>query len=167
MFLVQAALLGKDFQKVQLLQLPATLLFSLCIDGWLWMMSAWPTSPYGVQLLYLLAGCTFLGLGISLEVIPNVLILPGEGLVRVIAALTGWRFGRVKTGFDLSIVISAIVVSVAATGKILGIREGTVVAALIVGSIAHFFIRKVSDLLAAWIPDYGETEEIDIGFHLK
>lgn len=32
MFLLQAVLLGKTFKKIQLLQLPAALLFSLCID---------------------------------------------------------------------------------------------------------------------------------------
>ena len=71
----------------------------------------------------LLLGCVFLGLGIAFEVIPNVLILPGEGLVRVIAGLTGWRFGLVKTGFDMSIVASAVGVSLFFTGHVLGIRE--------------------------------------------
>lgn len=158
LFLVQAGLQGKDFQKVQFLQLPSALLFSICIDGWCWMLDHWALGSYGEQLLMLLGGCVFLGLGIALEVIPNVLILPGEGLVRTIAALTGWRFGRVKTGFDLSIVISALIVSAVAKGQILGIREGTVVAALIVGSIAHFFIGKVSAVLEGWIPEYETAD---------
>ena len=109
------------------------------------------------QVLMLLLGCVFLGLGIAFEVIPNVLILPGEGLVRVIAGLTGWRFGLVKTGFDMSIVASAVGVSLFFTGHVLGIREGTVLAALIVGSISHFFIEKVSNVLEGWIPDYSDA----------
>lgn len=108
MFLIQAALLGKAFGKVQLLQLPAALLFSACIDGWMYILGFWKTGSYVGQVLMLLLGCVFLGLGIAFEVIPNVLILPGEGLVRVIAGLTGWRFGLVKTGFDMSIVASAV-----------------------------------------------------------
>lgn len=114
------------------------------------------------QVLMLLLGCVFLGLGIAFEVIPNVLILPGEGLVRVIAGLTGWRFGRVKTGFDMSIVASAVVVSVAVTGHVLGIREGTVIAALIVGSISHFFIEKVSAALGA---GYRHTQRQEMPVH--
>lgn len=154
MFLIQAVLLGRAFERVQLFQLPAALLFSACIDGWMYLLGFWQTGSYVGQVLMLLLGCVFLGLGIALEVIPNVLILPGEGLVRVIAGLTGWRFGRVKTGFDMSIVASAVVVSAAATGQVLGIREGTIAAALIVGSISHFFIEKVSAVLAGWIPAY-------------
>ena len=38
------------------------------------------------------------------------------------------------------------VLSVAATGKILGIREGTVAAALVVGPISHFFIGRIHSL---------------------
>lgn len=157
MFVLQAILLGKAFQKFQLLQLPAALLFSLCIDGWMYLLSYWQPGSYPGEALMLLSGCVFLGLGISLEVIPNVLILPGEGLVRVIAGLTGWRFGCVKTGFDVSIVVSAVAVSVIVTGSVLGIREGTVVAALIVGGISHFFIDKVSNMLSGWIPAYTDA----------
>lgn len=161
MFVIQAVLLGKSFQKVQLLQLlqlPAALLFSVCIDGWLRILTCWQTGSYAGQMLMLLLGCVFLGLGIALEVIPNVLILPGEGLVRVIAGLTGWQFGHVKTGFDMGIVASAVVVSVLVKGQVLGIREGTVVAALIVGSISHFFIGKMSVALEEWILSYTEGE---------
>lgn len=158
MFICQVILLGKSFQKIQLLQVPSALLFSVCIDMWLSVLSGWNAGNYVGALIMLLAGCVFLGFGISLEVIPNVLILPGEGLVRTIAGLTGWRFGRVKMGFDLSIVISAVVLSFAVRGQILGIREGTVIAALIVGNISHFFIEKVSNFLEGWIPPYVRTE---------
>lgn len=160
MFIIQAALLGKAFQKIQLLQLPAALLFSLCIDGWLRLLSYWQTGGYMGEMLMLLLGCVFLGLGIALEVIPNVLILPGEGLVRVIAGLTGWRFGRVKTGFDMTIVISAVVVSGLVMGQVSGIREGTIIAALLVGNISHFFIGKVSSAFMGWIPDYSSRNDV-------
>lgn len=160
MFVIQVILLGKSFQRVQLLQLPAALLFSVCIDGWLYLLSDWQTGGYGGQILTLFLGCVFLGMGIALEVIPNVLILPGEGLVRVIAGLTGWRFGRVKTGFDMGIVVSAVVVSLLARSQILGIREGTIIAAFIVGSISHFFIEKMSVLLESWVPEYSGAGDV-------
>ena len=89
-------------------------------------------------------GCVFLGFGIALEVHPDVLILPGEGLVRAITRRFHLQFGRVKSTFDLTLVGLAALVSVLATGKVLGIREGTVVAALIVGPISHFFLRRIA-----------------------
>lgn len=95
----------------------------------------------------LLAGCICLGLGIALEVIPDVLILPGEGLVRAIAQRSKWDFGNVKTCFDLSLVISAAALSYFNKGEILGIREGTIVAAFTIGTISHFFIIRITTLL--------------------
>lgn len=160
LFFVQAVLQGKNFQKIQFLQLPAALLFSLCIDGWMMLFSVWSPDCYPAQLMELMAGCIFLGLGIALEVIPNVLILPGEGVVRTIAGLTGRRFGKVKVEFDLFIVISAAVVSLTARREILGVREGTLVAALIVGHISHFFIEKVSSIAGKWIPSYSKDSEV-------
>ena len=54
MFLIQAALLGKAFGKIQLLQLPAALLFSACIDGWMYILGFWKTGSYVGQVLMLL-----------------------------------------------------------------------------------------------------------------
>ena len=87
---------GKRIWKDTAASASAALLFSACIDGWMYIFwgSGRREAMWGRCLLLL--GCVFLGLGIAFEVIPNVLILPGEGLVRVIAGLTGWRFGLVK-----------------------------------------------------------------------
>lgn len=156
LFVMQMLLQGRDFQKIQFFQLPAALIFSACIDAWMGTLSFWNPGSYAGQIFMLLLGCVFLGLGIALEVIPNVLILPGEGLVRTIAGLTGWRFGRVKMGFDMGIVAAAIVLSALVKGQILGIREGTVIAALIVGNISHFFIEKIAVVLRNWIPAYSK-----------
>ncbi len=147
MFFMQAAIIGKGFEKIQLLQLPSALLFSACIDGWMRLFSFWQVHSYVGSVVMLFIGCTFLGLGIALEVIPNVLILPGEGLVRAIVHRTGFQFGHVKTSFDLSLVCAAILLSIFCKGRILGVREGTVAAALVVGSISHFFIRHLTAVM--------------------
>ena len=144
LFILQAAVLGRDFERVQLLQLPSALLFSACIDGWMRLFSFWQVSTYAGSAVMLLTGCVFLGFGIALEVHPDVLILPGEGLVRAITRRFRLPFGRVKSTFDLTLVGLAALVSVLATGKVLGIREGTVVAALIVGPLSHFFLRRIA-----------------------
>lgn len=144
MFVLQAAILGRDFERVQLLQLPAALLFSACIDGWSRLFSFWPVHSYLSSAIVLAAGCVFLGLGIAFEVVPDVLILPGEGLVRAIVRRFNLHFGNVKRAFDLVLVLAAGILSLAATGKVLGIREGTVAAALVVGPISHFFIGRIN-----------------------
>ena len=145
LFLFECLVLGRSFKKIQLLQLPATLIFSACIDGWMWMLSFWTPVFYVQKVLLLLAGCAALGLGVALEGVPDVLILPGEGLVRAISRRKNWDFGIVKTCFDMSLVLTAVLLSVLCLGHVEGIREGTVAAAFLVGGISKFFIRHITE----------------------
>ena len=46
MFVLEAVILGKNFRKIQLLQLPATLIFSACIDLWMFVFSFWRSDLY-------------------------------------------------------------------------------------------------------------------------
>ena len=96
----------------------------------------------------LLAGCVILGLGVALEVLGDVLYLPCEGVVKAISRKSRAEFGTVKTLFDLSMVLSAILVSVFCLGHVSGLREGTIVAAATVGGISRFFREKLGSLLA-------------------
>ena len=75
--LLQILLLRRNFPPIQLLQLVVNIIFSACID-WGMALLAWfqPTSLVG-ELLSLLLGCAVLALGISIEVAPGVLMVPG------------------------------------------------------------------------------------------
>ena len=143
----QILLLRRKFQPIQLLQVPATFLFSYCIDLWMSLLGSIVPHFYLGQWVVLLLGCLSLGFGVALEVIPNVLILPCEGFVRTCSQVFGWEFGKVKTGYDLTMVVSAALVSLLCLGSIFGLREGTVVCALTVGSISRFFCKRLGFLL--------------------
>ena len=97
--LAQVVLLKKDFKPFQFLQIGVTFLFSACIDLSLALLSF--LNPQGILacLISLLAGCAILAFGISVEVAPDVLMVPGEGLVSAITRVTGKRFGSVKVAF--------------------------------------------------------------------
>lgn len=150
MFLAQAAILRRRFQKIQLLQLPATFVFSAFID----LISSLLREPaaYPGRIAMLLLGCGALGLGVALEVLADVIILPGEGIVKVIAQELGKEFGNVKTVFDIALVSSAAAISWMFLGHVAGIREGTVIAALIVGTISRFFRSRLQFLTGKPIP---------------
>lgn len=104
MLVGQVLLLRHRFQSIQLLQIPATLLFSVCIDLWTELLAPLVPESYGARWVVLLLGCLSLGLGVALEVLPNVLILPCEGFVRTASQVFGWDFGKTKTGYDLAMV---------------------------------------------------------------
>lgn len=143
----QILLLRGRLPRVQLLQIPATFLFSFCIDLWMALLESLIPQAYAGRWCVLLLGCATLGLGVALQVTPNVLILPCEGFVRTASQVFGWDFGKTKTGFDLSMLAAAVLVSLVCLGGIQGLREGTLVCALTVGCISRFFCRRLSPLL--------------------
>ena len=79
-----------------------------------------------------------LALGIALEVKADVALMAGEYLVRAIARRFKTDFGYTKLGLDISLLIVACLLSLGFMGGLYGVREGTLVAALLVGPIVHF-----------------------------
>ena len=141
--IIQIALLRRDFKPVQLLQLVANLVFSAILDvsmGLLWWLS--PTE-LPAQVLALLIGIATLGVGVSIEVAPNVITVPGEGIVRVIAAVSGIRFGSVKIAFDVALVAISTAMSLVFFGELRGIGIGTLATALLVGRFCNLCNRRV------------------------
>ena len=145
--LIQIPILGKEFRKRYLLQIPVTLLFSVFIDILMFLCRNLAPGAYAGKLALCLIGCVVLAFGVCLEVVCDVTVLPGEGIVSAISRRTGWDFGVIKTVFDLSLVLTSIVISWIFLRKIAGIREGTVIAALIVGSLVRFFRSKMFHLV--------------------
>lgn len=142
--LAQIVILRRKFQYVQLLQIPMTIIFALFIDLTMDLLNMIAPEMYVSQLVTVLLGVSFIALGVTLQVIGNVVMLAGEGIVNAIATQYHCDFGSTKTGFDICLVLTAAGLSWLCFGEIRGIREGTVVSAVITGSIARFFIHKLS-----------------------
>ncbi|WP_276739895.1 YczE/YyaS/YitT family protein [Victivallis vadensis] len=139
----QLLLLKKEFTPAQYLQIPVTLLFSCVIDLVMFLLSGLTVEAYPARIALLLAGCVTLGFGIALQVVAEAIYIPGEGLVRAIAAKLKKEFGIIKTVFDSGMVTMAVILSLACCQTVVGFREGTIIAALIVGSIVRFFIHRL------------------------
>lgn len=147
-FIVNLALLGaqivilkRDFQKIQFLQIPMLIVFGSFIDLTMAGLSFLNPTSYGIKIVVLLLGCISLGLGVCIQVLANVVMLSGEALVKAITLKWQKDFGAVKTLFDLSLVASAILMSLIFFSRIEGLREGTVIAAITVGLISRLFIH--------------------------
>lgn len=154
--LIQIILLKKDFHPVQFLQIAANFLFSWLIDLSMRILDFFQPEALWARILSLLAGCLILGLGISIEVAPDTIAVPGEGIVRAIARTTGFRFGSVKVGFDLTLIVIAVVLSFLFFGRLNGIGAGTVVSALVVGRIVNVINRRLP--LIGWIRSFSQEQ---------
>lgn len=137
----QILLLRRKFQWLQLLQLGVNIVFSLVIDVSMNLLYWLVPNTWWEQLLALLAGCIVLALGISIEVAPNVLMVPGEGLVKAISTVFHKKFGSVKIVFDVTLVALATSLSFIFFFRLQGLGLGTIISALIVGKIVNIFNR--------------------------
>ena len=103
--LAQVLLLRKDFRPVQLLQVAVNVVFSLFIDVSMGLLSWMEVGVLPMRLLALAVGCAVLGFGISVEVAPRVLMVPGEGIVQ--ASLL---FFHQLQGLEIGTIFSALAV---------------------------------------------------------
>lgn len=133
LILIQILLLRRRYDPIQLLQLPVALVFGGLTDVAVWAIGGITCPNYGVQWLLCLLGILLVGVGVSFEVTANVITLAGEGVVLAICRVFPVPFLRAKVGFDVSLVLIACALSLVFLGKIVGVREGTVAAAILVG----------------------------------
>ena len=140
---LQFALLRRDFHPVQWLQIVVNLLFSSCIDISMSLLGWFDPTNLVSEAVALLLGCAILGLGISIEVAPNVLVVPGEGVVKALTLASGKRFGSVKVAFDVTRVLCACALSVLFGHPLEGLGVGTIVSALLVGRFVNLFNRHL------------------------
>lgn len=150
----QIVTLKKEFQPIQLLQLPLSFLFGIFTDFGVWCMSHVANDYYAVRMLLVLVGIITLGFGVSLSVIANVIMNSGEAFVKAVSDKSGMVFGNVKIGFDVGCVVIALVVSwILFNGKIVGTREGTILTALLTGVVVNFFVNRISEPVNSVLAD--------------
>lgn len=153
----QVALLRRDFQPVQVLQIAVNLVFSALIDVSTSLLANFAPQGPVEQFAALIAGCAILAFGVAVEVAPNVVVVPGEGAVRAISAVTTRPFGSCKVAFDASLVTIALVLSLLFFGGVRGLGLGTVVSALLVGRIVNIVNRRVPFVARIAALSRGET----------
>ncbi len=158
----QIALLRKDFEKMQLLQILVSFLFGAFTDLTMWItgfMQIMDNSALGylLRLLELLAGGAILAYGIAFEVKCDVLMLAGEGFPVAISKVVKRDFGKVKMCSDTGLVLVGIVFMLANFGRwdweLVG--AGTLISMFYVG----YMVRQFSPHFG-WLLRYFENGAI-------
>ena len=145
--LMQILILRKDYHLIQLMQLPVAFFFGYLTDFGVWAVHGISCNTYWQQWIVCLIGILLVAVGVSFEVKAGVVVLAGEGVVLAVCkVLPKIKFGYMKVGFDVTLVVIACILSFVFTGHLQGVREGTVAAALLVGLIA----KQLGKLLARW-----------------
>ena len=161
LILLQLLILRKNFKLEHVLQIPVSIIFGYFIDLTM-LLFAWVNPQvYIMKIIYLLIGCLILGFGVYMEVLADVVMLPGESFVRAIVLTWKTNFGTTKICFDVSMSAIAAILSFVFTGRLNGVREGTIIAALLVGFIARVVGKKLAFVKPMLFPEeyVGENAE--------
>ncbi|MCC8169785.1 MAG: hypothetical protein LIO59_05405, partial [Oscillospiraceae bacterium] len=118
---------------VGLLQITGSIEFGYFIDCSMFLLTALNQQLYIWKLVSLLIGCVILGTGVYMEVAADVVMLPGESFVSAWSTVFNTDFGTTKVAFDTTMTLTAALISVILFHKLNGVREGTIIAALLVG----------------------------------
>lgn len=146
LFVVQILLLRRRFEPIQILQIPAAFVFGAACDLSVWLLRGLDgvaEGNYLVQVLLSVAGSVVLGIGVWLQVTPRVLTLAGDGTAVALARVLKRPFSTMKILFDSTLVLIAVILSLIFFHELQGVREGTILAAWLVGYVVRLLHRYV------------------------
>ena len=143
---LQIAILRREYDWFQLLQFPAAVVFGCAIDLAEYALAPLPFAGCAQQWLLCLIGIFLVALGVSVEVMANLVTTAGEGVVLAICRVVPVKFGNMKMIFDVTLVCISIAPGLIFLRRLSGVREGTVAAAILVGQVTKLtgrWMKKV------------------------
>ncbi len=157
--LAQILILRKKYKIIQFLQLPAVIVFGYCIDITMSLIKNLQPTSYIEQFVLCILSCIVIAFGIFIVIKTRLTYLPLEGLVIVISQTFKKEFGKIKISIDSLMVIIGLISSYAFLYKLEGIREGSIIAALLIGTLIKFYSSKMP-IFEKWLADETEKETI-------
>lgn len=133
---VQVILMGKNCKPIEILiQTVLAFVYGYLTNFSCYLIDSLKVEAYAARFAIMLAGCVILALGIWIQLQGNVAMLPGEAMNRAIAQKTGKKYENVKIFFDIAYIAVSAAICFIFLGRLEGVREGSIIAAILVGMI--------------------------------
>lgn len=142
--LLQVIILRREFQPVQLLQIVFSTVFGYFVDFAKLLIGDFMIPTYLGRLTMLGISIVLIAVGITLYMDTELVPMSTEGLASCLARKLGKPFPTMKTVMDCVIVGTGLTLSLAFLGRLDGIREGTVITAVVVGKLIALFRKWIS-----------------------
>ena len=142
LLIAQLVLMRRNFDLKQFAQIPLAIFLGLFQDVWGFLLGDWAPETYPIKLVVLVVGCCLTALGVGFQVTANVVMDSATAFTKDISDKFGFDFGKCKICVDWSFVVIAVIVDLAVLHTVVGVREGTVICAFLVGIIAGFLKKK-------------------------
>ncbi len=137
---VQIALLRKKCKPVEIIiQTVLAFVYGYLTDFSCKLISGLQANTYIMQFALMILSCFVLGFGIWIQFKGGVAMLPGEAMNRAISEVTGKKYENIKIFFDVLYIIVAAAICFIFIGKLEGVREGSIIAAVLIGNIIKLY----------------------------
>lgn len=160
---IQWFLLGKNFKVINFVQVLLSIIYGVFVNSAVALVNAVlpPCDTYLLQIIYTLVSAVLLGAAVKVYLAPKVMALPAEGLAQAVAQRFNIPFPTAKNVCDITIVTISVILSFIYFGTLYGIREGTVIHAILVGRSVKWadrlFGRKLEGFI--WGNSAGAIDE--------
>ena len=159
---LQLVILGKQADKVSLgLQVVISFVFGYFIDFGMMLLGDFSPEIYWERIVCVLIGCFGLAFGVYLQIVADFTMVPGDGFAYALSVRIKRKPYRVvRVCSDVSMIVIAAIIGYIGMGTTGGVREGTVVCALLIGTIAGVYFSKLAWLTKKLFPDDPENAAI-------
>ena len=162
---LQLVMLGKDADRINiLLQIVVSFVFGYFIDFAMMCMQWFEPEMYVLKVVSVVLGCFILAIGVYLQLVANVVMVPGDGFVYALTMKLRKDYGKVRITSDMTMVIIAAAIGLIGLGTLGGVREGTIISALLVGFIARQYMKTFTRLTELLVPG-GNVKKLTVDNH--
>ena len=142
--ILQVILLGRETKKIEIvIQIAITFVFGYFIDFSLFLIKAFSPQMYVVKMVSLIIGCCIIAFGAYLETVADVAMIPADAFIRALVKVTKKEYGIVRMISDVTMTLSAAALCLIFLGELTGVREGSIIAAILIGNIMRMYSKKL------------------------
>lgn len=154
--LVQIIILRKEFKWINLTQILFSTLFGYFVNFTKMIIGDFALPGYVGRLAMLAVSIVLIAIGVSMYVNTKLVNMPMEGMTMAVTSkLKGKSFHQVKVVMDCIVVVIGVALSFIFLGGLQGIREGTVLGALLVGQV----MKPVQKVLTPFMSRFCFAQE--------
>ena len=149
--LLQIIILRKEFKWINLTQIIFAYLFGFFVDIARLIIGDFYLPGYIGQLTLFAVGLVLIVFGLTLYLEAKLLPMPPEGVViALVQKIPNSNFPQIKVIMDSTLVVVGIILSLLFLAELNGIREGTLISAILIGKLMPLsrkcltpFLRKI------------------------
>lgn len=138
--LVQILLLRRECKVINIiLQFFLAFMYGYMTDFSSSLIKSFEITTYKDSFVMMILSCLIIAFGIWLQLKGHVTMLPGEAMNYVISYKLHKSYEVIKIFFDVVYILVAVCICLIFTGKLYAVREGSIIAALLVGVIIKIY----------------------------